>query len=255
MNRFTIKTIILSLALLVSVFAYAEDETQQAQQTVTEPDKTVAIADARTPAGAEMLGAVYDRPYTVRGITYYRMKSVESFKQKGLASWYGKDDHGKMTSSGEKYNMFDKTAAHKQLPLGSLVRVDCEETGKSVVVRINDRGPHVPGRIIDLSYAAANELELVGKGLTKVSVTLLNGEEETEEPEFGNFSVQLASFTIRQNAEEVAGGIQNAIIEPAIINGNEYFRVRVIGFTTREDAIAFKDGKSQTYPNALIISE
>ena len=255
MNRFTWKTIILSLVLLASAFAYAEDETAQAEQPKAETDKTVAIADARTPSGAEMLGAVYDRPYTVRGITYYRMKSVESFKQKGLASWYGNDDHGKKTSSGEKYNMFDKTAAHKQLPLGSLVRVDCAETGKSVVVRINDRGPHVPGRIIDLSYAAASELNLVGKGLTKVEITLLNGEEETDEPEFGNFSVQLASFSIRQNAEEVAGGIRNAIIEPAIINGNEYFRVRVIGFTNRDDAMAFKDEKSQTYPNALIINE
>lgn len=272
MNRFIWKILILNLLILSALPAFADGETAQPQTqpqeqqkaaapeekkmaSAIEEKKPIAVADARTPAGAEMFGAVFDRPYTVRGITYYRMKSVQSFKQSGLASWYGKGDHGKKTSSGERYNMFDMTAAHKQLPLGSLVRVDCSETGKTVVVRVNDRGPHVPGRIIDLSYAAASQLELIGKGLTKVDITLINGTEEDNEPEMGNFSVQLASFSIRQNAEEVAAGIANAVIEPAIINGTEYFRVRVVGFTTREDAVTFKDSKVGTYPNALIISE
>jgi len=94
--------------------------------------------------------------------------------QVGTASWYGSDFHGKETASGEPYDMYDMTAAHPTLPLGSFVRVTNLRNGKAVVVRINDRGPIVPGRIIDLSYGAAGVLQFRGRGLERVRVDLVN---------------------------------------------------------------------------------
>jgi len=95
--------------------------------------------------------------------------------QTGLASWYGADDHrllehGGATASGERYDMYDLTAAHKTLPLGSLVKVTNLENGKTVIVRINDRGPYIQGRIIDLSLKAARILDIKEKGTAKVKI-------------------------------------------------------------------------------------
>lgn len=207
----------------------------------------------RTPAGAVMEGAVYDRPYTVRGITYYRLKSVKSFEQTGIASWYGKEEHGKLTASGEKYNMYAMTAAHKQLPLGSKVLVRCMETHKDIIVTINDRGPHVPGRIIDLSYTGAVKLGIVNKGLTRVTLELLNGEDKT--PADGHFAVQLASFSVRKYAKDLADRISNSKIVMAYVGGKPYFRVKVTGFSSRQAAERYKSKISRKYPGALVVAE
>lgn len=207
----------------------------------------------RTPAGAVMEGAVFDRPYTVRGITYYRLKSVKSFEQTGIASWYGKEEHGKLTASGEKYNMYAMTAAHKQLPLGSKVLVRCMETNKDIIVTINDRGPHVPGRIIDLSYTGAVKLGIVNKGLTRVTLELLNGTQA--EPRDGHFSVQLASFSVRKYAKELSDKVDNSKIVMAYVSGKPYYRVKVTGFSNRQDAERYKSKVRSKYPGALVIAE
>jgi len=95
------------------------------------------------------------------------------YYQVGIASWYGPGFHGRRTASGEIYDMFALTAAHKTLPFGTIVKVVDLDTGRSVVVRINDRGPFIKGRIIDLSYAAAQELGMVKKGLAKVGLKIV----------------------------------------------------------------------------------
>jgi len=94
--------------------------------------------------------------------------------QIGTASWYGEDFHGKPTASGEPYDMYDLTAAHPTLPLGSYVRVTNLRNGRAVVVRVNDRGPIVPGRIIDVSYSAAEALQFRGRGIQRVRLDLVN---------------------------------------------------------------------------------
>ncbi len=200
-----------------------------------------------------MSGEVYDRPYTVRGITYHRLKSVKSFNQSGIASWYGKEEHGKLTASGERYNMYAMTAAHKQLPLGSKVLVRCLETGKDIIVTINDRGPHVRGRIIDLSFTGAAKLGIVNKGLTNVTLELLNG--AVEEPEHGHFSVQLASFTVRQYARELADKLRKSKVVMAYVGGKPYYRVKVTGFSTRKDAENYMSRVKGKFPGALVITE
>jgi rare lipoprotein A len=120
------------------------------------------------------------RPYSVFGITYYPFIANIGDDFEGIASWYGPDFHSKKTSNGEVYNMYDMTAAHKTLPMNTVVKVNNLENGKSIIVRINDRGPFVKGRIIDLSNKAAHEIDMVRRGTAKVKITVLgyNGEIE-----------------------------------------------------------------------------
>jgi rare lipoprotein A len=114
-------------------------------------------------------------PYRVDGITYTPMVSSLGYSEKGIASWYGEDFHGKASANGECYNMYAYTAAHKSLPLPSLVRVTNLENNRSIVVKVNDRGPFVRGRIIDLSYAAAQSLDVVRSGTAPVLVEAIGG--------------------------------------------------------------------------------
>ena len=113
------------------------------------------------------------RPYNVFGIRYYPFVANVGDKFDGIASWYGPDFHAKKTSNGEIYNMYAMTAAHKTLPMNTVVRVDNLDNGRSTIVRINDRGPFVTGRIIDLSNKAAHEIDMVRKGTARVKVTVL----------------------------------------------------------------------------------
>ena len=126
------------------------------------------IADA-TPR-VEPLHKWANRPYQAMGKSYTPLTSLQPFKQRGLASWYGKRFHGQKTSSGEPYDMYKMTAAHPTLPIPSYVRVTRVSTGKSVVVRVNDRGPFHSNRIIDLSYVAAYKLGYIQAGSTEVTI-------------------------------------------------------------------------------------
>ncbi len=119
---------------------------------------------------AEPLHRYANRPYAALDQTYTPITAPGNFKQRGIASWYGKKFNGQRTSSGEKYNMYAMTAAHPTLPIPSYARVTNVATGKSVVVRINDRGPFLHGRVIDLSYTAAHKLGIVGNGSSEVEV-------------------------------------------------------------------------------------
>jgi len=118
----------------------------------------------------EPIRAANSRPYTVNGKTYIPRTRVEPFSQHGTASWYGRQFHGRTTAGGERYDMYAMTAAHPTLPIPSYARVTSLENGRSVVVRINDRGPFQRGRVIDLSYVAARKLGFIDKGTAKVKV-------------------------------------------------------------------------------------
>ena len=112
--------------------------------------------------------------YEEFGETYVILESSDGFSEIGIASWYGIDFQGRNTSSGEVYDMYQLTAAHKTLPLPTYVRVDNLDNGQSLVVKVNDRGPFIDGRIIDLSYAAAYRLGVTGPGTANVEITALN---------------------------------------------------------------------------------
>lgn len=122
----------------------------------------------------EPLHSRTNRPYKALGVTYKPMTSYQPYKERGIASWYGKRFHGKKTSNGETYDMYSMTAAHTILPLPSYVKVTNPANGRSVVVRVNDRGPFKHNRIIDLSFAAAYKLGYTSKGSTLVEVEAID---------------------------------------------------------------------------------
>ena len=125
---------------------------------------------------AEPINRGTSRPYVVMGKSYTPMTALAPYKARGIASWYGRRYHGKLTSSGEPYDMYAMTAAHTTLPLPSYARVTNLKNGRSVVVRVNDRGPFVEGRIIDLSYTAAHKLGVLAGGNAMVEVeTIIPG--------------------------------------------------------------------------------
>jgi rare lipoprotein A len=119
--------------------------------------------EARTAAGNKS-------PYTINGVTYRVLESEEGYSEVGMASWYGRQFHGHLTSNGERYDMFQLTAAHTRLPIPSYIRVTNLDNGKSVIARVNDRGPFHPGRVVDLSYAGASMLGYAGNGTARVRV-------------------------------------------------------------------------------------
>ena len=127
----------------------------------------------------EPLSKYGNNPYNALGKSYKPLKSSKGFKQKGTASWYGTKFHGRRTSSGETYDMWAMTAAHPTLPLPTYVRVTNLDTNKKIIVKVNDRGPFLHGRVIDLSFAAAHKLDIANKGTGRVSVEALDPDEYT----------------------------------------------------------------------------
>jgi rare lipoprotein A len=145
------------------------------------PANIDAIPDAVPKA--EPLGRATMRPYTVMGRNYTPMTRVEPYRARGIATWYGRRYHGKPTSSGEPYDMYARTAAHTVLPIPSYVRVTNIANGKSVVVRVNDRGPFIGDRLIDLSYTAAYKLGIIASGSGMVEVeSIIPGVATAAEP-------------------------------------------------------------------------
>lgn len=140
-------------------------------------------------------------PYVIDNKRYYPIPTASGFSQGGLASWYGRDFHGRRTSNGEIYDMYSMTAAHKTLPMNTMLLVENTHNGKSTVVRINDRGPFVKGRIIDLSYTAAKKLDLTGSGIGEVKIVALSqGNLSYPDLTSGEFYVQIGSFARKINA-------------------------------------------------------
>jgi rare lipoprotein A len=161
--------------------------------------------------------------------------------QTGLASWYGPDFHGKLTSNKEIYDMYDMTAAHRTLPFGTGVMVTNLENGRAATVRINDRGPFVGDRIIDLSYAAARVLGMIGPGTARVRLDVIR--DASPPPGSGRWSVQAGSFISKDNASRLARELEkrgypgvklSAYKTPAQV----YYRVRV-GASDEASARAF----------------
>ncbi len=155
--------------------------------------------------------------YEVAGKRYTVMDSAEGYAERGIASWYGKKFHGRRTSSGEAYDMYAMTAAHKSLPLPTYVRVKNLENGREVTVRVNDRGPFVKNRIIDLSYAAASKLGVLEKGTAPVEIRVVmpdqtaNPTPETHTSVGVNYYLQVGAFSARANALRLSREVSSQI--------------------------------------------
>jgi rare lipoprotein A len=214
--------------------------------------------------------ASYPKPYKVFGKWYQPLPDSKGFRQRGIASWYGKNFHGKKTSNGEIYDMYAMTAAHKTLPLGTYVRVQHLENKQELEVRINDRGPFVRGRIIDLSYTAAKKLGIVGPGTADVEIVALGTPAATDggtgrtfvqgDYYSGNFTFQVGAFANRENAERLKRKLDEHYKNTHITHYDRgdkiFYRVRVGAFNTLEDAvrneaILIQDG----YPDVFMVAE
>lgn len=165
------------------------------------------------------------KPYTINNKSYYPLLSAEGYQQQGTASWYGPQFHGRPTSNGEAFNMHAMTAAHKILPMNTLLRVKNLENGRETVVRVNDRGPFVDGRIIDLSYAAAKSLKMVAPGTARVKISAVSGlfpkrtQQTARKEQNKRYYVQIGAFSQPDNALRIQQYFREAgytaIIRPA----------------------------------------
>ncbi len=147
----------------------------------------------------------------------------------GIASWYGPDFHGRATANGETYNMNDLTAAHRTLPFNTMLRVENLDNGRSVVVRINDRGPYVGNRVIDLSRRAAQEIDMIGPGTARVALYLIReGDRPVTSQNVSSretFTVQIAAFNRESDAKNHSDNIPGSRVEQVNIGRNTVYRV------------------------------
>ena len=162
--------------------------------------------------------------YTVYGVTYHVLSSAKRYDKVGIASWYGAKFHGYRTSSGEPYDMYRFTAAHRTLPLPTYARVTNLENGKSVVVRINDRGPFNSSRIIDLSWAAAVRLDMVKKGTAKVRVEALTAPDKNNQPDTMSTAVRAALDSPPPDRTSDQGGQARLYLQAGAFRGLQHAR-------------------------------
>jgi len=228
------------------------------------PDDIASIPDA-VPR-AEPYHRYANRPYSVFGRSYVPALNEDPFRERGMASWYGKKFHGQKTASGETYDMFAMSAAHKTLPIPSFVKVTSIRDGRSVVVRVNDRGPFHEDRVIDLSYAAAARLGIAGPGSGAVEIERVFANKavapvqpavvpapalppvRTDEilaREPAGLWLQLGAFSSADNAQAFRERMARElpwILEPITISIREgLHRVRLGPYRNRDEALAIAE--------------
>lgn len=172
------------------------------------------------------------RPYVIEGQTYYPIPSAQGYEESGLASWYGDPFHGRKTANGETYNMYGVTAAHKTLPMNTMLLVKNLTNGRTATVRINDRGPFVDGRIIDLSYTTAKNLDILRNGTEKVQITALcvaeeqDRNRENQEAEEWDHAVPVLAVQGKEKDSERASEGKTGAICAVISPENKKKRIR-----------------------------
>lgn len=230
------RNFLISLVLLISLFLLTNCAPKRVavERRVPPPEKSVAKKEALKEERIE--------------------KRETKEVQYGVASWYGRDFHGKPTSSGEIYDMYQLTCAHNTLPLGTMVMVTNLENGKSLELKVNDRGPFVKERIIDLSYAAAQILGMWEKGTANVKVEAIGPVIE----QIQRFTLQVGSFVDEANAQRLADQLrksfENVHVTMVETFTQKYHRVRVGQFETRESALSTAEKLSQMGFKVLVTS-
>lgn len=242
--------LILALALLgagcaTSRYSMDQDAAPSDAVDVSKIPPVVPHAVKRSASGNKS-------PYTVWGKTYRVLASAKGYHARGLASWYGAKFHGHRTSDGERFSMYKYTAAHRTLPLPCYVRVTNLENGRSLIVRVNDRGPFHSDRLIDLSYAAAKKLGFAKKGTTEVEVDAVSPGETSEPPVSANrepaegaappgLYVQVGAFVSAAAARKMRARLSRLLTKPVRIeaareSGSVIHRVQVGPFSTQQAA-------------------
>jgi len=238
-------------ALLVKLAACSSGpDSRYAVEQDAAPLKPISadeVADA-VPRPDPILSAGNKSPYKVNGVTYEILKDYRNYREQGVASWYGAKFNGYETSNGEIFDLYQPTAAHKTLPIPTYARVTNMENGRSVVVRVNDRGPFHPDRIIDLSYAAAVKLGYMEQGTARVEVEVIDvtGADDRREAVAGDYRfLQLGAFSARASAIRLQGEVQALAAAPVVVSEVEtgtgmLYRVRVGPFDSGEQLQALQ---------------
>lgn len=224
----------------------------------TKPEVSRPTQDSAITPGAPDTDHPTQRKYTVLGQTFTPLRNHEGYTEEGIASWYGPKFHGRKTSNGETFNMYDLTAAHRLLPMNTKVRVTNLENGKVVELRINDRGPFAKNRIIDLSLAAAKEIEMIGPGTVRVRVDAVGRLSKAEMK--GDYYIQVGSFSSRKNAEKLmkdmkSTGYLKSRLQEFSSNSQRLWRVQAGKF---DNLLAAEDARQklvEKIPGAFIIAD
>lgn len=222
----------------------------------TAPLGSIPPAPGKKAPAPKGKGGTY-RPYTINGQTYYPLGSADGYVETGMASWYGRDFHGRKTANGERYDMYQMTAAHRILPMHTRLVVTNLQNGRRAEVRVNDRGPFVKNRIIDLSYAAASALGVVGPGTARVRLESVPGERIRY---VGPFYVQYGAFVVEANARnlraKLAGrGYPGTRVVRGELNGTTFWRVQVGAFPSLADAESIRVRLAKESPDCFIIAD
>lgn len=210
---------------------------------------------AKTPRTSTQRGL---KPYTIKGKTYYPLRDGSGYSESGVASWYGKDFHGKTTANGETYNMYSMTAAHKILPFGTQLRVTNLGNNRSIVVRINDRGPFVADRIIDLTRTGAEQLDMIGPGTARVrleSIGTIAGQRGNDLE--GSFYVQVGAFAQSANAHKFAKTLQSKGLRSRVMFVPEisFHRVQIGPYPTLNTAERVAETLRGEYPGNFVVAQ
>ncbi|MEA2017190.1 MAG: septal ring lytic transglycosylase RlpA family protein [Campylobacterota bacterium] len=267
LGRLSLLVIILLFTGCGSKYGYTNKSYHSSSYSDKQTRKTIPnngkIRDSKAMHRATM------RPYVVFNKKYYPTLAHIGDNFHGIASWYGPNFHAKKTSNGEIYNMYAMTAAHKTLPMNTVVQVENMVNGKTIIVRINDRGPFVAGRIIDLSNKAAHKIDMVKTGTVKVKLTVLgfNGkiaktfEEKQQTASVGNYYVQVGVFSKVEGAKTTKRKFEmildedkyRVVLKDDKLDDKKITRVWISGFRSEDEARDFKENNGLS--TAMIIAQ
>jgi rare lipoprotein A len=207
----------------------------------------------------EPLNKNANKPYKALDNEYTPLTQIQPFYEEGYASWYGKKYHGRKTSIGEVYDMYKMSGAHPTLPLPSYVKVKNLINNKEVIVRLNDRGPFLRGRIIDLSYVAAHKLEIIDKGSEKVSVELIDPNNNQKTSSSNGKFIQAGAFKLFNNANLMKDKISNLLSSEGyplkIVNEAGLYRVLIGPLTDDEKLNELMEQINKEYKITVIVKE
>jgi rare lipoprotein A len=251
-----LRIVVLALLALLFFTGCAKKYEVRYNNTDTKSKPSSSETTTKSSSSSSASNASKMKPYDVFGKTYYPSFVSIGEEFNGIASWYGPDFHGKKTANGENYDMNADTAAHKTLPMNTMVRVTNLNNSKSVVVRINDRGPFVDGRIIDLSYAAGKSVGIDKTGTAPVKLTVLGFDStisktgDKASKSVSGIAVQIGAFRNKSGADEWAAkyvsvnGVYKAVVKTYDFLGSPMYRVMLSGFRSEAEARDFiKEGR------------
>ena len=250
----TIFSLVLLLVMVIGIYGCA----RKIHPPPVKPRDTPSREVLKPPAGHPESVPATQRQYTVLGQTYTPLSTHEGYVEEGIASWYGPKFHGNRTSSGEVFNMYELTAAHRVLPINTKVRVTNLDNGRVLDLRINDRGPFARDRIIDLSFGAAREMGMIGPGTARVRVEALGSVPRSSIT--GIFYVQVGSFSSRENAlklkeEMQKKGYLETRLQEFSINSQQFWRVQAGRFTNLQAAENAHSKFLREIPGAFVIAD